>query len=93
MNTDGTEDKANEYVSFVNLLIEAGDTILIFALPIWLGFAIGDSVLEGIFVGVGFLVLFHVPFLPFPPLFKMFWHIVGFILLIPLNLKRLFSDD
>jgi hypothetical protein len=31
--------------------------------------------------------------LPFTHLFKLFWHIVAFFLLLPVNIKRAISND
>ena len=93
MTTDKTKNKSDAYVAFIGGLIDAGDTILVFVLPIWIGIAYGDGVVKGVFVAIVSFILFTVPFLPFTYLFKLFWHIVGFVFLLPINLKRLFGND
>jgi hypothetical protein len=89
--------KESSYVIFVNSLVEIGDTILLFALPIWAGVAYSVSndtdIVGGIFTTVILFVLFTVPFLPFTHLFKLFWHMVAFFLLLPVNIKRAISND
>ena len=87
--------KESPYVIFVNSLVEIGDTLLLFALPIWAGvaYSMSNDIIGGIFTTVILFVLFTVPFLPFTYLFKLFWHIVAFILLLPMNLKKAISNE
>jgi hypothetical protein len=85
----------NCYVNFVNSLIEIGDTILLFALPIWAGivYPIDDSIIGRIITTIILFIIFTIPFLPFTHLFKMTWHVIGFILLLPLNIKKTINNE